>query len=396
MGIQILSVDTFEADDLLGTLSKKAEAAGLDSVLITGDRDAFQLSSPQTSILYTKRGITDTVRVTPDYIRETYGVSPVQLIDMKGLRGDTSDNIPGVPGVGEKTAGKLIAQYGSLEKVLETAPEAQKGKLRERLMEFADQARLSKRLATIERDVPVDVDFSRLRLGALDGALPGLEAYKLKSLIPRLKQFSPGQAPREDSAPKAAAPWRGIERPDSQEALAKWAAENARGIAALAIEDELTVALASGARISVRTGGDLFSAGLDEGDALLALKPILESPEEKILPDVKALLGQLAPLGAELNGPVFDARLAGYVLDSSRKKYALSALTESGKYDAHPASALFELAGDQKAQLRETHGKAVRDIELPLSVPSSHGAGGFLADRAELTRLCEVYAARLS
>ena len=100
MGIAIMSVDTFEADDLLGTLSKKAEEAGLESLLITGDRDSFQLVSPMTSVLYTKRGITDTVRVTPEYIMETYGVTPVQLIDMKGLMGDTSDNIPGVPGVG--------------------------------------------------------------------------------------------------------------------------------------------------------------------------------------------------------------------------------------------------------------------------------------------------------
>jgi DNA polymerase-1 len=191
MGIEIMSVERYEADDLLGTLSKKAEAAGLESLLITGDRDSFQLVSPLTSVLYTKRGITDTVRVTPEYIKETYGVTPVQLIDMKGLMGDASDNIPGVPGVGEKTASKLVAQYGSLEKVLETAPQEQKGKLRERLMEYADQARLSKKLATIERDMPVEVDFDRLRLGDLSGAMPGLEAYKLKSLIPRLKQFQP-------------------------------------------------------------------------------------------------------------------------------------------------------------------------------------------------------------
>jgi DNA polymerase-1 len=122
MGIKILTVDTFEADDLLGTLSKKAEAAGIDSVLITGDRDAFQLSGPHTAILYTKRGITDTVRVTPEYIRETYGVAPVQLIDMKGLMGDASDNIPGVPAWAKKTASRLIAQYGSLEKVWRPRP----------------------------------------------------------------------------------------------------------------------------------------------------------------------------------------------------------------------------------------------------------------------------------
>ncbi len=400
MGIKILTVDTFEADDLLGTLSKKAEAAGIDSVLITGDRDAFQLSSPHTAILYTKRGITDTVRVTPEYIRETYGVTPVQLIDMKGLMGDASDNIPGVPGVGEKTASKLIAQYGSLEKVLETAPTEQKGKLRERLTEFADQARLSKKLATIERDVPVDVNFAELRLGSLEGAAPELEAYKLKSLIPRLKQFS---APKAEGGAKETAlgkttAWREVLQVDSAQALAAWAAANASGAAALAFEEALTAATAAGARISAPAAGDLLSAGLDEGEALTALSPILESPEEKILPDVKALLHQLEPLGVRLNGPAFDARLAGYVLDSSRKKYALTSLLEGGGYDAHPATALYELSRTQKARLEETGMAGLyRDIEQPLSrTLYDMEREGFLVDRDELMRLGAIYSARIS
>ncbi len=397
MGIQMVSLERFEADDVLGTLSKKAEAAGIDSVLITGDRDAFQLSSPQTSILYTKRGITDTVRVTPDYIQETYGVTPVQLIDMKGLMGDSSDNIPGVPGVGEKTASRLIAQYGSLEKVLETAPTEQKGKLRERLMEFADQARLSKKLATIERDMPVDVDFDALRLGAMDGAAERLEAYKLKSLIPRLKQIVPAAEAPEPSAAAPATAWRGAEEYSAPDALAAWAKAHAAHAAAVSWEDGLSVALSNGERITVATGGDLISAGLDEGDALIALRPILESGEEKILPDVKAMLGKLQPLGVSVNGPAFDARLAGYVLDSSRKKYTLAALTE-GNYDAHPASGLYDLAREQKALLRENGmEKLYYDIELPLSrVLFDMEREGFLADRDELMRLGASYAARIA
>ena len=401
MGIKIMSVERFEADDLLGTLSKKAEQAGLESVLITGDRDAFQLSGPLTSILYTKRGITDTVRVTPEYIMETYGVTPVQLIDMKGLMGDTSDNIPGVPGVGEKTASKLIAQYGSLEKVLETAPEEQKGKLRERLMEYSDQARLSKKLATIERDMPVEVDFSEFRLGSLAGVLPGLEAYKLKSLIPRFKQFSAPQAlAAEEAAQEAAAPapWRAVKQFDAAEALSDWAKANASCAAALATEDILSVACMSGERADIKTGGDLLNAGLDEGDALIALKPILESKEEKILPDVKAFLGEAGRLGIQLNGPAFDARLAGYVLDSSRKKYTLSALTEGGSYDKHAASALMELSRAQKAQLEETGmAKLYHEIELPLSrTLFDMEREGFLVDREELARLGASYTAQIA
>ena len=399
MGIAIMSVDTFEADDLLGTLSKKAEEAGLESLLITGDRDSFQLVSPMTSVLYTKRGITDTVRVTPEYIMETYGVTPVQLIDMKGLMGDASDNIPGVPGVGEKTASKLVAQYGSLEKVLEAAPEEQKGKLRERLMAYADQARLSKKLATIDRDMPVEMDLKNLRLGDLTGALPGLEAYKLKSLIPRLKQFQPALDAAAAPALEAKAPaWREIRQFDDLSALTTWAADNTAHAAALAEGEALTVALEGGERATFKTGGDLLNAGLDAGDALIALRPILESNEEKILPDVKAFLGEIGPLGITLNGPAFDARLAGYVLDSSRKKYTLTDLTADGGYDAHPASALFDLARAQKAQLEEAGmTRLYQEIELPLTrTLYDMEQEGFLVDREELKRLGASYAERIA
>ena len=114
MHIPILELAGYEADDILGTVSAACEREGREAVIVTGDRDSFQLAGEWTTILYTKKGITDTVRVTPEYIAETYGVKPAQMIDVKGLMGDASDNIPGVPGVGEKTALKLIQQYGTL------------------------------------------------------------------------------------------------------------------------------------------------------------------------------------------------------------------------------------------------------------------------------------------
>jgi len=121
MNIAMLEMDGYEADDLLGTMSLKCEEQGIDAIVITGDRDAFQLSGEHTTVLYTKQGIKDTERVTPGFIMEKYGVRPVQLIDVKGLMGDTSDNIPGIPGIGEKTALKLIIQYGTLEEALDRA-----------------------------------------------------------------------------------------------------------------------------------------------------------------------------------------------------------------------------------------------------------------------------------
>ena len=127
MEIPILECPGYEADDILGTASAVCERAGTSVLLVTGDRDSFQLAGAYTTILYTRKGISDTCRVTPDYVRETYGVSPEQLIEVKSLMGDASDNIPGVAGVGEKTALRLIQTYGSLEGTLAHAETDEKG-----------------------------------------------------------------------------------------------------------------------------------------------------------------------------------------------------------------------------------------------------------------------------
>ena len=155
LGLHILDMEGYEADDILGTVSAACEREGREAVIVTGDRDSFQLAGEKTTILYTKKGITDTVRVTPEYIMETYGLAPVQLIDVKGLMGDTSDNIPGVPGVGEKTALKLIAERGSLDGVyeeLETLPVGPSAK--EKLREGKEEAYRSRFLGEICREVP--------------------------------------------------------------------------------------------------------------------------------------------------------------------------------------------------------------------------------------------------
>ena len=190
MGIPILECEGYEADDILGTISAFCEDSGRQVVLVTGDRDSFQLAGPNTTILYTKKGITDTVRVTPDYVMETYGVTPVQLIDVKSLMGDTSDNIPGVPGVGEKTALKLIQQYGSLAKVLDTADTEQKGKLRERLMENRSLAEMSLELARIDRHAPVELNPDAWRLCDISGAMPRLKELRMNAALRRLEEVA--------------------------------------------------------------------------------------------------------------------------------------------------------------------------------------------------------------
>lgn len=152
LGIHCLAAPGYEADDILGTMARKAEAVGGEASILTGDRDALQLLTSQTQIRYVRKmNATDTYDV-PRFAAE-WGLLPTQLIDMKGLAGDASDNIPGIPGIGPKTATKLLQEYHTLEGVLENAAE-QKGKLRERLETGREIALLSKQLATIETTVP--------------------------------------------------------------------------------------------------------------------------------------------------------------------------------------------------------------------------------------------------
>lgn len=153
-GIAFLEKEGYEADDIIGTLSTKAAAEGMDVMVVTGDRDALQLVRKNLRVMLTKKGISEMKVYDEKIFEEEYQISPPALIDLKGLMGDTSDNIPGVPGVGQKTATKLLVKYGSLENVLEHIPDISGQKLRERLEGHREQALLSKRLATIECQVP--------------------------------------------------------------------------------------------------------------------------------------------------------------------------------------------------------------------------------------------------
>ncbi|WP_433743590.1 DNA polymerase I [Falsibacillus pallidus] len=161
--IKRYELENYEADDIIGTLSLQAEQDGFDVKVISGDKDLTQLSSDKTTVAITKKGITEIEEYTPEHIKEKYGLSPLQIIDMKGLMGDSSDNIPGVPGVGEKTAIKLLVQFDSLEKVLDSIDEVNGKKLKEKLEEFKDQALMSKELATITREAPVELSVSDLQ-----------------------------------------------------------------------------------------------------------------------------------------------------------------------------------------------------------------------------------------
>ena len=400
MGLPILELAGYEADDILGTVSARCEREDREAVIVTGDRDSFQLSGEKTTILYTKKGISDTVRVTPEYIREVYGLEPKQMIDVKGLMGDASDNIPGVPGVGEKTALKLIAQYGSLEKVLDTADAEQKGRLRERLLEHRALAELSKELATIDRGVPLAFDWSEWTLDGLGGALPRLRELRMNAAARRLMEvaghFAPVSIPAAPKAAREKLPK--IERMESLEQTAARVAELAGDAkwAAAYLESELTVATDK-ARLSLPAAGDLLSPGVTAEEAARALAPLLTADCPKFLYNVKAL----SPDFDALSGEITDVMLAAYALNPQRESFAAGALcAEEGieSFGEHPARALYELGVRQRAQLKQNDLERVyAEIELPLArVLGDMEREGFLVDADALRALGEEFRAHIA
>lgn len=187
-GIQQFEHLGYEADDILGTVSRLAEKEGMEVAVVSGDKDLLQLASDQVTVLLTRKGISEVERYNPEKIHEKYELTPQQIIDLKGLMGDTSDNIPGIPGVGEKTALKLLHQYPSVEQVLEHIDEM-KGKLQEKVRDNADQARVSKKLATIFREVPMDTEWNKIQYTGYESErLAGLfQRLEFKSLLDRME-----------------------------------------------------------------------------------------------------------------------------------------------------------------------------------------------------------------
>ena len=194
MGVAWYALAGWEADDLLGTLARLGEDAGVSPLLLTGDRDALQLVDGATEVMFTRKGISETVRFTPARLYEEYGFYPEQVTDWKGLAGDSSDNIPGIPGVGDKTATRLLQQYGTLENILAHAGEV-KGKLGEKLAAYADQARMCQELATIRRDAPLRWKLADCALPDLKQAIPALQKLRLNSIVKRIAGDGADAAP---------------------------------------------------------------------------------------------------------------------------------------------------------------------------------------------------------
>ncbi|MDR0396175.1 MAG: DNA polymerase I [Oscillospiraceae bacterium] len=389
MGIAMLALEGWEADDLLGTLSRQCEERGMRSLIVTGDRDSFQLISGGTRVLFTRKGVTDTVELDPAALKESYGVSPSQVPDLKGLMGDASDNIPGISGIGEKTALKLLERYGTLRSALAGANE-QKGKLRERLETGVESATLSLDLATIDRNAPIDIDWPSLMIPSIRDlcvkSRPVLAERGFNSIVSRLDAIIAGEggaepsAPREVSAERSEPSERAVVTLGDLDALRRFARERkvnaaAERPAALAFGESLTFADEAEARI-VPLANDLLSEGVQPEDALKVVKSLLDDPEPWILADAKAIFTQSGADVKPGSRAAWDAALASALM-GGRKAGALEDIS---------AGELFNLAKRQRAELDQMGSLELYEtVELPLTgVLIGMERAGFLLNRDEL------------
>ncbi|MCB5942042.1 DNA polymerase I [bacterium 210820-DFI.6.52] len=316
MGYPLLAVEGFEADDILGTFARLCREGGEDCVLCTGDRDSYQLIGERVSVRLSTTQKSEVL--TPESIRERYGVEPIQMIEVKALMGDSSDNIPGVAGIGEKTALSLIAQFGTLDGVYEHLDDpAIKPGVRAKLEKGRETAYLSRQLAEIRTDVPIDGDLSHYKTAPADEGwlYQTLSRLEMQSLIGRLGLHPDGAAPAPEGGEEAAP------LPSARVADALPAGEGPVGV--LALED--------GRWAAVRGTDVALYPGLAEIAPLLADETVA-----KWVFDSKALY-HLLP---EAAGIAFDGMLAAYLLNPTASAYQLEALI--GEYGAAPAFSLEE------------------------------------------------------
>ena len=365
MGIRRYSLQGWEADDLLGTLSVRGAEAGAAPLLLTGDRDALQLVGAGTELMFTRKGITEAIRFTPSKVYEEYGFTPEQVTDWKGLAGDASDNIPGVPGVGDKTAVKLLQEYGTLEKVLENADHI-KGKLGEKIRNYAEQARFSKELATIRRDAPVSFSLDACALPDLKKGIPALKRLRLNSIIRRLETEEEGTVPAERKGMEHL-PFDEPVRLESAEAIRSWLEQTEQdGFLCLFLsESSASMARRGGKQAEVILGGDLLNPGLDPTEVLKAMSQELRRGQA-VVHNGKAWLHSLDRLGLDLPDTFgWDTMLAAYLINPQEKSYRLGALCPD---DPENAATLCSLAVWQQEQVeRDGMMRLMQEIEMPLS-----------------------------
>jgi len=298
MHLGVLSVTGYEADDILGTLSRLCRERDMDCVLLTGDRDALQLIGENTKVLFTRKGITESTLFDSAGVKEYFGVTPEQVTDWKGLMGDASDNIPGIPGVGEKTALKLLNEYHTLENVLAHAQEI-KGKLGEKIRDNADLAVFSKDLATIRPTAPIDFDLPAFDAGFMAQGLPTLKKYQLNGIAGRMEKMGlEGDTPAEESTESKEIQFFTLASADE---ISRFIANTENQPTALYVTATHLSLAVPGALYEIALQQDMLSPGLMPEEAWRALTPLLS--RKLYVHDGKALLHILRQMGLPL--PLF-------------------------------------------------------------------------------------------
>ena len=383
MGIRRYELEGFEADDILGTAAAICEKSGWDCVIVTGDKDSLQLITDTTSVcnVKTRMGQTETVLYTPERFQEEYGFAPPLMVDLKALMGDSSDNIPGVPGVGEKTAMDLVQRYGEIKNIYENLDSLEiKEGVRKKLAQGRESAEMSYWLATIIRDVPLDFKpednlWDKNYTGALYGIFKRLgfnkfiEKWGLKESVEVAISEEQSHLPRRELS-------------STEEIDALIEATNAA--------EQIAVYPLEGLdRIEVCDGKTVYDAAWNRcGEGYDRLLSVVFSPEiKKTGHNVKDLMGLLLKEGLSTEGFVFDTALAAYLLEATESDYALERI--SVRYtgaEAAGAEAVFKLAPVLDTKLRELGMDGLYyQAELPLcAVLAEMEAAGFFVDRKAL------------
>jgi DNA polymerase I len=432
LNVPVFRKEGSEADDLIATLATQAEKVGCPVCIVTGDRDAFQLVDDLVTVLYPRKGVADLVRYTPAAVEEKYALTPRQYPDFAALRGDPSDNLPSVPGVGEKTAAKWIREFGSLAELLDRADEV-KGKVGENLRAHLDQIRTNRQLTELDRSVELDCVPADLERRAGDGAqvdqvFAALQFNRaLRGRVGEVFGLDAPQAPAGGAAAVAAAELVVDGRVLGTGEVAGWLAEHAgSGPVGLAVTgswgrgtgriDALALALGTG------PAAHLDLTALDPADEAGLSAWLADPAAPKVLHDAKGPLLAFAAQGFELAGLAGDTALAAYLADPARRDYLLPDLAlrylnrELGAESADgqltldalvdedgaaeklmlTARTVLDLAGHLEGELDQQGGagRLLREVELPLvELLAKMERAGIGADREYLTELEVGFAA---
>lgn len=449
LNVPILQSEGWEGDDILGTMARLGEEAGCDMLLVTGDRDMYQLVTEHVNVVSTRKGLSDVAIMTPESVDDLYhGITPALVPDFYGLKGDTSDNIPGVPGIGPKKASALIAQYGSLDEVIAHADEV-KGKMGENLRAHIDDALLSRKVATIRTDAPVELDFEATSFPAFsaDEVSAALGTLGITAMQNRFLALIGGEGGAAAASSVFEIPAMVRAAAGDADALGAVAAEVSRAIdagewvAAVVDDDKEEGALFGLTRtLWLATSKGLFA--LEEGDGastavvdgfnfahgvIAGVLARLFMEGRVASPDTKALLHELSPIDSsepELMDPlavdstcIFDTVVAAYLLDSDRSEFDEAYLADTYLQMALPAARGAEGAGEdapapaartaaltlalvaplRECMARENAANVFDGIEMPLvPVLAKMERAGMLVDPDRLHSLSEGLATQIT